>query len=485
MRGFFAFVRSFAGLLLISAFLVPACTVFVSGGCSRGPKSPGGAARGSPEFFPKTVPQRAGAHAGDPEEPLEFDLLKVAQHEVRRDIEGLGNLVIFDKATVLSRIDGMVESVFVKKGDRVRKGDLLLELTNRQLDLEKIKTEKDVLAAEEELETARMQHMEEEKSLHKKFYQIEKTELQILNCEKEIAFLREHRDRKRVLFEKGGITEEEFRNLEFSLDSKQRELAVLKKEHELEVYGFRDGDLAAEGYAVPPLEEDRRRLLVHMNTKLSRKRIEFTEIRLKKFQVELERVNWLLENRKIRSPIGGVVTEITKYAGEKVGADEAITTVLNQDALLARASFSESDFSELSPGETVRVFVDSQKKEVKGVVYAIDPYVDVKSRSFSIDCLLPASRGLVPGMFVRVQVPVQRTERLLLIPREAFIREGEGEGYVYILAKNDRIFRKTVRYEEYDDRSVVIHEGLREGDVIVGNPIMDLADGVRIAHGEI
>jgi RND family efflux transporter MFP subunit len=465
--------------------VISTCLAFSSVGCFKGGGTPAGGPRAAGKPFTSRAVERSTDRDGDPETVLEFDVMRVSLSETRRDIEGLGTFVIFDKATVLSKIDGIVERVCVKKGDRVRKGDPILELANHQLELEKAKTEKEVLAAREELETAKIQHFEEEKSIHRRFTQIEKTELLMSSGEKEIAFLRSHLERKRILFEKGGITEEEFRNLEFALDTKARELAVLRKEHELEVFGLGDADLAAEGYAVPAVEAERRRLLVHVNTKLSRKRIEFAEVRLKRLQVELEEVNWLLEHRRVISPINGVVTEVTKYPGEKVGVDEAITTVLDQESIIARASFSESVFPELSVGEAVRVFVDSRNEELEGVVYAIDPYVDVKSRSFSVDCLLPARRGLVPGMFVRVRVPVRGTERLLLIPARAFVREGEHEGYVYALSESDRVFRKNIRCQDYDDRYVAVREGLEEGDVIVTDPIMGLADGVRITHGDI
>jgi len=171
---------------------------------------------------------------------LEFDTFTVSYRDVKRDIEGLGNLVFYDKATVVSRIDGIIEKIFVKKGKRVKKGEMILELSNHGLELEKIKIEKEVLSKEEELETQKIEYIEEQKNIYKKFFQIEKLQLQIDNYKNEIEFLREHLKRKKILYKKGGITEEELRNLEFSLGSKERELGILKKEYELESYGFRD-----------------------------------------------------------------------------------------------------------------------------------------------------------------------------------------------------------------------------------------------------
>jgi RND family efflux transporter MFP subunit len=427
----------------------------------------------------------AGLPVDAAESVLEFEVVEVTKQDTAHEIEGLGNLVFYDKATVLARVDGTVDEIFVKKGGHVSRGDMIMALSNYQLDLEKIKIEKEVLSAAEELEAARMQYMEEEKSLYKKFFQLEKLDLQIINMKEEILFLKDHLDRKKMLLEKGGITEEELRNLRFSYEGKIRELGIMEKEYELQTYGFRDIDLTEEGYTVPEDEEERRRLLIFLNTKMSRKRIEFARIRLNKVQVELERINWLFENTKIRAPISGVITDVVKYAGEKVSADEAVTTIINQDKLIARVSFSESNRTLLTDGEDVTVYVDSVRSEVEGVIYSIDPYIDVETRSFYVDCLIDNTQNLVPGMFVKVGVPVRNVESCLLIPRKAFVKGADGNGYVYTVSKNNRIFKNKVTCTDYDDEYLIIREGLKEGDIIIRNPVMDLADGTKITRREV
>jgi len=418
------------------------------------------------------------------EEIFSFDVYTLTNKGIVRDIEGLGNLAVFDKATVISRIDGIVENVFVKKGDVIGRGDRIIELSNYQLALEKIKIEKEVLSAQEELDTARMQYMEEEKNLYKKFYVLEKMKLQIENSEKEIKFLKANLARKKILFDKGGITEEELRNIEFSLESKEGELNVLKKGYELESYGFRNKDLIFAGYDIPSEEEKRRELLVSLNTRLLKKRIEFAQIRLKKEMIELERIDWLLGQTVITAPVDGVVTDVTKFVGEKVSADETVTTILNQSRLLARVSFSETDRQDLKGGEEVSVFIDSLGKNITGRVYVIDPYIDVNTRRFNVDCVIDNTLNLVPGMFVMVRIPVRKVEQVLLLPRTALIREDEQSGAVYVVSKNDRIFQRTVMYEGYDNRFVIVHDGVREDEVVVLKPLINLMDGMRITYRE-
>ena len=86
--------------------------------------------------FIRQMPELTLENTGH-EELLEFDVVRVLYRDISRDIEGLGNLVYYDKATVISRIDGIVGKIYVKKGESVEKRDIILELSNSQLELKK------------------------------------------------------------------------------------------------------------------------------------------------------------------------------------------------------------------------------------------------------------------------------------------------------------------------------------------------------------
>ncbi|MFW6139470.1 MAG: efflux RND transporter periplasmic adaptor subunit, partial [Spirochaetota bacterium] len=338
--------------------------------------------------------------------------------------------------------------------------------------------------ARQELETARIEYTQNEKDLYRKFYQLEKLALQINNYQHEIEFLKDHLEKKRILYEKGGVSGEELGNAEFSLKSKHREMGILQKEYQLQSFGFRDQDLIEEGYEVPQDREKKRKLLIYINTALARKKIRFAEIHYKRTLVEQERLRWLGQFTTITSPIDGIVSRVAKYVGEKVDADEPVTTILSENRLLARVSFSESDLQKLHRGDEVSVYIDSMDYSLKGRIYTIDPYIDIKTRSFFVDCVVANTGVLKPGMFVRVIVPVKKERKYVLIPAESFLKENQNSAFVYVVARDDRIFKKAIRYEKFNDRMVIVTRGLHENAVILREPIMGLADGMRITPRE-
>ena len=417
-------------------------------------------------------------------DPPEYRVYTVKSIKTRRDITGLGNLEVLDKATVVARIDGILEKVYVKKGDHVKMGDPLFYISNYNLEIEDAKTEKTLIEAEEELETANIQYNEEKKNLYKKFIQLEKKKMEIADMEKEIAFLAESVKKKELLFEKGGLTQEAYSGLAFSLDAKRRKLEIMKKEYELAVYGFTDEDITAAGYAIPHTEKEKRAILVYINTEIQRKRIKFAELSVKKALLDRDRTTWLLKQRVVTSPNTGVVTDIGKFTGEKVNADEALTTVINLKSLVARASFSERDIPFFKVGSSVSIEVESGKKMIDGKIYTVDPYVDSETRSVKVDCIINNFRHRsptpFPGMFVKVNVPTNSVQKKILIPKEALITGTDNEGYVYIVSKDSRVYRRQVLYTDYDDKSFSAINGLNEGDVILMDPDDTLRDGVKI-----
>ncbi len=411
---------------------------------------------------------------------FEFFTSKIEQKEISREITGLGSLSFYEKASVISFVEGNIEKIYVKKGDIVKKGQILMDLSNFQLELEKLKIENQLNSANDEIEKTNMELKEEEKNIVKQVFNLEKLILQLKKSEAEYEFLKQSFLKKKELYEKGGMTEEEYRNLEFSLLQKEKELEIAKKEYELSSFGYRDEDIIAEGYKVPSDKQQRIQILILINTKLTRQRLKSSMTQLESIKIEQKRINWLLEKCHIRAPIDGVVTDISKFPGEKVKTEDELTTIINLTYLFAKVSFSENDLSKISKGLKVRIYVDSLGKTLSGTIHTIDPYIDPNTRTFSVDCILKNSQNLLPGMFVKVYIPGKKSEKMLLISKDSIIMDTETSGFVFIVNENNRIFKRQISYEKYNDDYYIVISGLNKGDEVILHPVANLKDGTQI-----
>lgn len=75
---------------------------------------------------------------------------------------------------------------------------------------------------------------------------------------------------------------------------------------------------------------------------------------------------------------------------------------------------------------------------IKGKLDYISPQVDASSGTLALRGVFPNTDGkLLPGLFVRVQVPTDRKNEMLVIPRQAVL-ENQGKSFVYVIGQDSR-----------------------------------------------
>lgn len=111
-------------------------------------------------------------------------------------------------------------------------------------------------------------------------------------------------------------------------------------------------------------------------------------------QAELERIDAEIQQRSIRSPISGIVTEIHKRHGEFVSANDPVfATVVQLDRLRARFYLDSDTTFQLSAGESVTIYVGREQTAVEGVIEFVSPVVEPKTGLARVNVLI-ANPGL-------------------------------------------------------------------------------------------
>ncbi len=115
---------------------------------------------------------------------------------------------------------------------------------------------------------------------------------------------------------------------------------------------------------------------------------------------------------------------------------------------------------------------------MEGVVDVVAPAADPSSRSFLVKVRLPSGADVRSGMFVRVALAVGE-DRLTAIPASALIQEGQLTGLYLVTAEGIARFRLVRTGRRLGDRVEVI-SGLAEGSRFVVDPPLGLMDGSRV-----
>ncbi len=122
-----------------------------------------------------------------------------------------------------------------------------------------------------------------------------------------------------------------------------------------------------------------------------------------------------------------------------------------------------------------------------GEIQYSDPFMDQNSGTILLraTCSNPkranGSRKLLPGMVVRVRIPIQENYEAMLIPEEA-IGTDQGKRYVYVVNSDGTV---TIRHLELgplqQDNMRVVRKGLKKDDILVVSGLLRIRPGIKVA----
>lgn len=195
-------------------------------------------------------------------------------------------------------------------------------------------------------------------------------------------------------------------------------------------------------------------------------------IKALKAQVEMAKANLKqtqaqLNNSYLISPISGVVAFRNIEPGEMPVMGTPVFTIADMSQVKVKFDISEEIIKHLNLGDEVKLKVESIGiDKITGTITQLSPMSDYRSKAFPIEVTIKnPPEKLKPGMFAQINIPIERKENVLVIPKEALLEEKEGK-YVY-LAKN-KVARKTkIRTGIEDENDIEVLEGIKEGDLVI------------------
>lgn len=187
-----------------------------------------------------------------------------------------------------------------------------------------------------------------------------------------------------------------------------------------------------------------------------------------------------LQKTVIRAPLSGVVGLRSVSAGAYVTPGQRIVQLADVDPLKVDFRVPELALPALRPGQAIRVTVDALPgKFFEGEIDAIDPVIEPAGRAIQLRASIPnRKRELLPGLFARVQIVVERREDALLVPESAVFAEGS-ERFVYRVLEG-RAARTAVKLGQRRPGKVEVRRGLARGDVVVTAGHQKLRDGAAV-----
>jgi membrane fusion protein (multidrug efflux system) len=179
----------------------------------------------------------------------------------------------------------------------------------------------------------------------------------------------------------------------------------------------------------------------------------------------------------VRAPFSGVITAKHCEVGDLALPGRPLLVIESEDTPRLEANVPEARARGLQRGQEMSVRIDSLPDAVRGTISELSPSANPASRTVLIKLDLPATPGLRPGMFGRLQLD-DGTSRTLLVPTEAVLRRGQLE--LVFVAEAGRAVLRIVRSGRSANGTTELLSGLDPNELVIITSVNQLVDGQPI-----
>lgn len=208
---------------------------------------------------------------------------------------------------------------------------------------------------------------------------------------------------------------------------------------------------------------------------------------LEQLQISLDDAQRELSYTTVSAPIAGIVTQRLVSLGDHVSLNDHLFDIVDFNSIVARIFVPEKELPRLHRAQPARIFAGAAGAEShRGKIERIAPTVDPRSGTVKVTLAIPHTDGLLPGMYVEVELVAEVVDDALLLPKRSLLFDqdqlfafrcvGDGEG-----DPCPRVERVLIAGELEDQESVAVSETVfSEGDRIVVAGQAGLKDGARV-----
>ena len=286
---------------------------------------------------------------------------------------------------------------------------------------------------------------------------------------------------KEELYAIGGVTESALKQIKISVKSLETDIAILKKELEISMLGYRDQDLLNAGYIIPIDLNEKKKLIIELNTLSIVTQIKAAEAEVKNAETALSSINKLIDELVITSPLSGVLGSKSYELGEFVKENESIATIMDISNVYGVINIQEKDIVNYSVGSNIEIEIPSLSRKINTKISEISPYADPQSGNFSVKAKIENKDNIIkPGMFIKCNLKQANTTTLYKLPESTLISKSNDVGLVFYV-NNGFVIQQSINIKHLKDGFVWFDSELNENDYIINNPSPFLREGQSVS----
>ena len=319
---------------------------------------------------------------------------------------------------------GIVEEIVIEEGTQVKAGDVIIRLSNDDLDLEILNSEANLAEKENALRNTMIQ-MEQEKM---------QLSLNILELETEVKRKGRALESQKRLFDDGLIGKEEYLRSEedYTLFCKKLEVTIARAEQ----------DSMYRNVQIRQMEES-----------------------LKNMKLNMERIRRRKDNLSVKAPIDGVLGLIEVGLGESVGSGRKVGQINAIGSYKIEAQIDEHYIDRVSAG--LSATFERQNETYDAVIRKV--YPEVRNGKFQADFKFSGEQpsNIRTGQTYYLNLQLGQPESAVLVPRGTFYQKTGGK-WIYVVAPDGgKAVRREIRIGRQNPQFYEVLEGLEPGEKVI------------------
>lgn len=370
-----------------------------------------------------------------------LDAAKVKVESLESRIITNGTVQSKSSRTVDSEIGGEIIEVYVKEGQVVKAGDLLMKLDTTDLE-EQIK-KAEIAYAMDEI------NLEQLKSKGKDSFSTALKNAQISYDDAKDTY-----EKNKALFNAGVISQTELNNYK-----KSKDMAYNEYQSALKSYS---GELDVSS-------------------------IKVQELQMENSMIGLEALRADLKEADIVAPMDGTVTSLPVKAWDVIPPNSTVATIDDLTDMEVIFNISEYEIAKVDIGLPVTITGDGVKGKYTGSVSRIGSRAMQAQKGNAIETVVEAAvtidgtqSDFLPNFTADLNIVTESKETATVVPYDAIVVDRDDVVYVHKIFEGKLKKIVVQRGIEGDLMLEVISEHLDDGDIIILNPQLDMEEGISV-----
>jgi HlyD family secretion protein len=356
-----------------------------------------------------------------------------------RQVRGLGTLTPEDIRWIPATTQGRVEKIILRPGTAVKPDNVILELTNPQLEQQLLDAELKLAAALAGLENLKVE-------LQNDLLQTQATGAEI-----------------EANFNKAKMQAQ--MNAALAKDQLVSELVLKQSNIEADQLGVRNQ--IAKNQLESKADSMRAQLAVQQSL-------------VDQARAVLQLTRQQRDELKVRAGLEGMLQLVPVEVGQQVAPGTNLARVANPNRLKAEVKIAETQTKDIQLGQKAEI--DTRIGIVEGRVARIDPSVQNGTRTVDVTLVGELPRGAVPDLSVDGTIELERLNDVLFMGRPAFGQEQSIVGLFKVTPDGSGAERVQVKLGRSSVNTVEVLSGLKVGEQVILSDMSayDAYDRIRL-----